>query len=67
MDVRLGVLGRLNLNDKVDRGDVQTARGNIGGDEHVELLLLESLEGNLSLVLSDVAVHDLDIFLDFVR
>jgi len=67
VDVSLDVLGRLDLDYEVDIGDVEAAGGDVGGHEHVELTLLEALKGDLSLVLGDVSMHDLDVLLDFVR
>lgn len=66
MDVRLGVFWGLYLDNKVDTGDVQSTGRNIGGDQHVELLLLEALQCHFTLVLGDVTVHDLDVLLDLV-
>jgi hypothetical protein len=54
------------LNDKIDIGDVKTSRGNISGNQHIELALLESFKSYFSLILRDVTVHDLYIFLDLV-
>jgi hypothetical protein len=54
------------LNDKIDIGDIKTSRGNISGNQHVELALLESFESYFSLILRDVTVHDLHILLDLV-
>jgi len=67
MDVGLGLFGRLELDDKVDIRDVEAARGNICGDEDSEFALLEALHGNLTLVLGDVTMHDLNVLLDLVR
>lgn len=67
MDVRLSLFGRLELDDKVDIGDVKAARSNISGDEDSEFALLEALHRNLTLVLGDVTMHDLDVLLDLVR
>ena len=67
MDVSLSLLGWLNLNDKVDIWDVKTTRSNVSSDEHAELSFLEPLHGHLTLVLSDVSMHDLDVLLDFIR
>ena len=67
MDVGLGFFGGLELDDKVDIGDVEAARGNISGDEDTEFAFLEALHGNLTLVLGDVTMHDLNVLLDLVR
>ena len=67
MDVGLSLLGWLNLDDQVHVGDVKTTRGDISGDKHAELSFLESLHRDLTLVLSDVTVHDFDVLLDLVR
>lgn len=67
VDVSLHVLRRLHLDNEVNIGDIEAAGGDIGGDEDVELTLLEALEGDLSLILGDVSVHNLDVLLDLVR
>jgi len=54
------------LNDKIDIGDVKTSRGNISGNQHVELALLESFESYFSLILRNVTVHYFYILLDLV-
>lgn len=66
VNICLRFLGRLNLNDQVDAGNVKTTRSDISGDQYAKLLLLEALQSDFSLVLSDVSVHDLDVFLDFL-
>lgn len=66
MDVSLGVLWWLNLNNEVDRRDVETAGSDIGSDKNGELLLFEALEGDLSLVLCDVTVHHFNVSLDLL-
>lgn len=67
MDVALCVLWRFNLNHQIDVGDIDTSSGNISGYQDFEFELLESLEGYLSLVLSDVTVHYFDVVLYLVR
>ena len=67
VDVGLGLLGRLDLDDQVDVGDVEAARCDISSDQDSELAFLEALHGHFSLVLGDVAVHHLDVLLDLVR
>lgn len=66
MNISFDILWGLDLNNQVDVGNVETARCNVGRNEHLELLLLESLEGDLTLSLSNVTVHDLKILLDLV-
>ena len=66
MDVRLSVLGWLNLDDQVDVGDVEAARSHVRGHQHLELALLEALDGDLTLTLDDVTVHDLHLLLDLL-
>lgn len=66
MDISFDILWGLDLDDQVDVGNVETARCNIGRNEHLELLLLESLESDLTLSLSNIAMHDLEILLDLV-
>jgi hypothetical protein len=66
MYVCLRVSGRLHLYHQVDIGYVEAPGGNIGGDQHIELALLESLESDLALVLPNISVHHLHIVLNFV-
>ena len=66
MDVSFSILRGLHLNDEVDIGDIKSSRGDICGDKDIELALFEALKGNLTLVLGDITVHDLDIFLDLI-
>jgi hypothetical protein len=66
VNVSLNILGGLYLNNEVDIGNIESSGGNIGSNKDAELVLLESLEGDFTLVLSNVTVHDLDVFLDLV-
>ena len=52
-------MGELVVNHEVDVGDVEAARGDVGGDEDAEAAVAEALEGALALRLSDVAVEHL--------
>lgn len=67
VDVSLCLLRWLNLNHEVDVGNVKATRCNISGDENAEFALLESLHRDFALVLSNIAMHDLNILLDFIR
>ena len=66
MDICFGVFGRLDLDDKVDAGDVKTARSDVCGNQNAELFLFKALESDLSLVLCNVSVHDFNVFLNFL-
>ena len=66
MNVSLSILRGLHLNDQVNVGYVKSSRGNICGDKDIKFALFKALEGNLTLVLCDITVHDLDIFLYLV-
>lgn len=66
MNVGLSLLGWLDLDDQVNVGDVETTGSYISGDEDSEFAFLEALHGDFTLVLGNVAVHDLDVLLDFV-
>jgi len=66
VNVGLCLLRWLNLDDKVDVWNIKASGSNIGSDEHAEFSLLESLHGYLTLILSNVTVHDLDVLLDLV-
>ena len=45
------------MHDEVDVGDVEAARGDVGGDEDAEAIVAEALEGALALRLRDVTVE----------
>jgi hypothetical protein len=66
VDVRLGVLGWIQLNHKLNIRDIKASRSYIGGDEDLELAFLEALHSYLSLVLSNVSMHGFDIVSDRV-
>ena len=66
MDVSFCVFGRLELDDKIDAGDVKTARSDVCGNQNTEFFLFEALESDLSLVLRNVSVHDFNVFLNFL-
>ena len=57
MDVRLVVLRRVHLNDELHGGDVEAARRDVRGYQHVEFTRLEALEHHLALRLRTAAVH----------
>src|SRR5437763_136918 len=55
--VGLGVLGALVVDDVGDAGDVDAASGDVGGDQHVDLLRPERAQRLLAGALAEVAVH----------
>lgn len=56
MDVGVDFFWGFQLQDEVDFGDIETSGCYVGGYEALELTLLETMEGNLPLLLGDVAV-----------
>ena len=56
VDVGLGVVRDVEVQHVADAVDVQAAGGDIGGDQDVQLAVLELIDGALALVLRDVAV-----------
>lgn len=66
MNISLSLLGWLNLDNKINIWDVKTSRSNISGNENLEFLLLKALKSNLSQVLGDITMKNLDVLLDFV-
>jgi hypothetical protein len=66
MNVGLNFLWWLNLNDQVDVGNVKATGGDIGGNKDLKFPFFEALHGDLTLVLRNIAVHDLDVLLNFV-
>src|SRR5262245_37615284 len=55
MDVVLGILGQIPVDDVGDRLDVQAARGDVGRHQHGELAFLEIVENPQAALLIDVA------------
>src|SRR3954453_2607414 len=55
--VGLLVLGALVVHDVADAGDVDAARGDVGGDQHVDLAGAEGAQRLLAGTLAEVAVH----------
>jgi hypothetical protein len=66
VDVGLWVCGRLNLDYEVDRRNVKASGANVSSDQNLEFFVFESLEGYLTLILSNVSMHNFDFILDFV-
>ena len=58
MDVGLGVLWRLKLDDEIDTEDIKASGSHVSSNNTLEPSLLESIDGRLSRVLRDVSVHD---------
>ena len=56
VDVRLGVVGDVEVDHVADAVDVQAAGGDVGGHEDVQAAVLQLVDGALALVLRDVAV-----------
>ena len=54
------------MDDQVNIRDIKSSRCNISGNKTAELVLLETLESDFSLVLRDVSVHDFNIVLDLL-
>lgn len=61
MDVSLNILWRFKLDDKINVRNVKSSWGYICSDKHFKLALSESFQCDLSLILSDVSVQDLDL------
>lgn len=66
MNIGLGIFGRFHLDDEFDVWNIKTPSSNISGNKHLELVIFEPLESDLSLILSYVSMHDLDIMCDLV-
>lgn len=66
MDVSLDFSWRLKLNNKVHIWDVEATRSDVSRNKHFELVVLESLHGHLTLILSNVAMHYFNIDLNLV-
>ncbi len=57
MDIGLGDLGQLEIDDMGDAVDVDAARGDVGGDQRARRARAERREGALALALALVAVN----------
>lgn len=66
VDVGLCFLRRLKLDYEVYVWNIEPPRSDVGRHQHLELVLLEPLHCDLTLVLRNVAVHDLDVLLNLV-
>ena len=66
MDVGLGIFWWLELDNQADSLDIESSGSNVSSDKYIELALLESLDGSLSLILGNTSMHDLDVLLDGV-
>lgn len=66
MNVRLSILWWFNLNNEINIFDIKTSGGNICCDQDLKFTLLESLHCDLSLVLSNITMHNFNILLNFV-
>ena len=54
---RLGRIGHLVVDDGVDAVDVEAARGDVGGDEHVVASAAKSFDGDAPLILRAIGVQ----------
>lgn len=66
MDVGFSVLWRLDLDHEIDTRDIQPTGSDISSHEYTEFFVFESLEGDFTLVLSDVSVHNFNVLLDLL-
>lgn len=57
VDVRLGLVGRVELHDPVDGGDVEATRGHVGAQQHTRRGRAKVEEGGRALVLLLVAMQ----------
>lgn len=66
MNVSLNIFWWFDLDNKIYIRNIKTSGGNISCYEDVKLAFFESLESDLTLILSDVTVHDFDVFFNFI-
>jgi len=52
------------LDDEINTGNVQSTGSHISSDKYTEFFIFESLEGDFTLILCNVSVHDLNVLLD---
>eukprot|EP00192_Tetraselmis_astigmatica_P016527 CAMPEP_0117670364 /NCGR_PEP_ID=MMETSP0804-20121206/12703_1 /TAXON_ID=1074897 /ORGANISM="Tetraselmis astigmatica, Strain CCMP880" /LENGTH=78 /DNA_ID=CAMNT_0005478637 /DNA_START=398 /DNA_END=634 /DNA_ORIENTATION=+ len=57
VDVVAGEGGKVEVDDEVDRRDIEAARGNVGGEQYGGALRAEGIEGRQSLRLRLPAVQ----------
>ena len=62
MDVRLYLLGRLQLNDQIHIGNIQSSAGYISCYQNSELSFLEPPQRYFSLALRNVSMHHFQVF-----
>ncbi len=56
-----GIHRQVGMDDQIEIGQIDTARGDVGGDQHVHVALAEGLERLLAGDLAQVAVHRADL------
>lgn len=66
VNVSLNIFWWFDLDNKIYIRNIKTSGGNISCYEDVKLAFFESLESDLALILSDVTVHDFDVFFNFI-
>jgi len=66
VNVSLNIFWWLDLDNKIYIRNIETSGGNIGRNKDVKLAFFKSLEGDFTLILSDVTVHDFDVFFNFI-
>lgn len=66
MNIRLGVLGRLNLNHKINVWNVKSSGCDICCHQNLKLAFFEPFDGDFPLVLSDVTMHHFHILFDLI-
>ena len=60
-------VGQIVVDDVSDVLDVDAARGNVGGDQHAVLAVLEALEGGGALRLAAIAVDDVSVVAELLE
>jgi hypothetical protein len=66
VDVGFCILRRFYLDNEVNARDIKSTSSDICGDKNLEFILFKSLEGNFTLVLCNIAMHDLNLVFNFV-
>jgi hypothetical protein len=64
VNVGLSVLWRLNLHNEINTRNIKSTGSNISSNQYTELFILKSLQSDFTLILSNVSMHDLNVFLD---
>jgi hypothetical protein len=67
MNIGFSIFWRFQLNNKFNVRNIKTSCSNIGSYQDLELVVLEPFDGDFSLILSNISMHDFNIMSDLIR